>query len=227
MPRYTDDQIRALCAKVGKAESEEELNRIAQELRRAIKEHTRLAKDSLSVRMDLIIPRDRPDIHDEIYPMTNSYLAMMIRLACEQANAQGATLFLVDGGVLRPFIIYNLPKEYIAGIGTVRVGSQCCGRAAEHKKPWIVTDMLTDPLFADGRAGAEASQVRAAFSVPVLDGDTAIASLACHYTKPHEPTNLDIERNEVFAKLIAISLRGRQPFPIAEPFFAWAEKVPA
>lgn len=146
----------------------------------------------------------------------------MVRLACELAEAHGGTLFIVDGAVLRPYVIYNLPKEYITGIGPVCVGSQCCGRAVEQKRPWIVTDMLTDPLFADGREGAINSPIRAAFSVPVLDGDKAIASLACHYTAPHVPTKLDIERNEVFARLISISMRGRQPIQFSEPFFAWA-----
>jgi len=127
----------------------------------------------------------------------------------------------VDGNVLRPYIVYNLPEEYVAGIGTVRVGSQCCGRAVEAKKPWIVADMLTDPLFAEGRNGAMATFIRAAFSVPVLDGDNAIASLACHYTAPHGPSPLDIERNEVIAKLIAISLRGKTPVFFSKPLFAW------
>jgi GAF domain-containing protein len=146
----------------------------------------------------------------------------MVRLACELAGADGATLFFVDGTVLQPYIVYNLPKDYIAGIGTVRVGSQCCGRAVEHKKPWVVTNMLTDPLFAEGVAGAVSSPIRAAFSVPVLDGDKAIASLACHFVTPHVPSALDIERNEVFARLIAISLRGRLPISIEQPFFASA-----
>jgi GAF domain len=133
-------------------------------------------------------------------------IVTMVRLACELAEAKGATLFLVDGAVLRPGIIYNLPQEYIEGIGTVRVGSQCCGRAVESKKPWIVTDMLSDPLFAP---------IRAAFSVPVLDGDTAIASLACHFDVPHTPSQLDIERNQVFAKLIAITLHSTPPASVA------------
>lgn len=137
----------------------------------------------------------------------------MVRLACELAGADGGTLFLVDDTVLRPYVVFNLPKTYIDGIGTVRVGSQCCGRAVEQKKPWIVSDMLTDPLFAEGRDGALASPIRAAFSVPVLDGDRAIASLACHYIQPFSPSPLDIERNEVFARLIAISIRGRVPMP--------------
>ena len=144
----------------------------------------------------------------------------MVRLACELADADAASLFWVEGKCLRPYIIYNLPKEYIAGIGEVLVGTQCCGRAVQHRRPWIVSDMLTDPLFADGRTGALASPIRAAFSIPVLDGDKAVASLACHFAKPHTPSQLDIERNQVFANLISISMRGRNPLPILEPFFA-------
>ena len=154
--------------------------------------------------------------------MTDSYLSRVLGVACEMANAHGATLFVVDGPLLRPYLIYNLPSEYIRGIGEVRIGQQCCGRAVEHRTPWIVSDMLTDPLFADGRAGAEASPIRAAFSVPVMDNDKPIASLACHFTEPHEPTKLDIERNEVFAKLFAISLRTRLPLDFSEPQFAYA-----
>ena len=151
----------------------------------------------------------------------------MVRLACELADAQGASLFWVDENLLRPYIIYNLPEEYIAGIGTVRVGSQCCGRAVEHKKPWIVTNMLTDPLFVEGREGADASPIRAAFSVPVFDGDNVIAALACHFKTAHTPSALDIERNQVFARLIAISLKGRAPVALGKPIFAWALDKPA
>lgn len=151
--------------------------------------------------------------------MTDEYLAKMLGVACQMANAHGATLFVVDGDVLRPYLIYNLPAEYIRGIGTVRVGTQCCGRAVEHKRPWTVTNMLTDPLFADGREGAIDSPIRAGFSVPVLDGDTVIAALACHFTSQHTPSDIDIERNEVFARLFAISLRARRPIQVDQPFF--------
>lgn len=153
--------------------------------------------------------------------MTDAYLAKMLGIACDLANAEGASLYVVDGPVLRPYIIYNLPIEYIRGIGVVGVGSQCCGRAVEHKKPWIVSDMLSDPLFREGRSGALASPIRAAFSVPVLDGENVVASVACHFTHAHTPSALDIERNEVFARLFAISLRGRPPVPAVQPHFAF------
>lgn len=153
--------------------------------------------------------------------MTDTYLTTLVRIACDVADASAGSLFLVDGDVLRPYIIYNLPAEYVAGIGTVRVGSQCCGRAVAHKKPWIVSDMLTDPLFAEGRDGAASSPIRAAFSVPVLEGDVAIASLACHFSVPHIPTQVDVERNEVFARLIAITLKGREAFDFGKPILTW------
>lgn len=104
----------------------------------------------------------------------------------------------------------------------MKVGAQCCGRAVEHRKSSIVTDTLTDPLFVDGRAGAVASPIRAAFSVPVMDENVVSASLACHFTQAHEPSKLDIERNEVFARLFAISLRARRPVKLAEPQFSYS-----
>jgi GAF domain-containing protein len=146
-------------------------------------------------------------------------LAKTVRVAAEIADAYGASLYLVHGDVLHPYIIYNLPEEYVAGCGEVRVGSQCCGRAVESKKPWIVTDMMADPLFADGRDGAEKSLIRAAFSVPVFKGNNVIASLACHFAGPHTPSALDIDRNEHFARIIAIILEGHGPLTVRAPIF--------
>jgi GAF domain-containing protein len=145
----------------------------------------------------------------------------MVRLAAEISDAHAASLFMVDGDVLRPYILYNLPEEYVAGIGSVRVGTQCCGRAVESRRPWIVTDMLEDPFFADGRKGATDSPIRAAFSVPVFQGREVIASLACHFNHAHTPTKLDIERNEHFARLIAITMKGAEPVALRKPIFSW------
>ena len=164
-------------------------------------------------------PLDRMDTSFMADPQ-DAHVVKLRRLACEIADAQGASLFLVNGDVLQPYVIYNLPEDYIAGIGEVRVGSQCCGRAVASRKPWVVTDMLQDPLFAEGRDGAVHSPIRAAFSVPVFQGDAVIASLACHYTAPHVPSAVDIDRNEHFARLIAITLKGRGTVIPSAPIFA-------
>jgi GAF domain-containing protein len=49
------------------------------------------------------------------------------------------------------------------------------------RKPWIVSDMLSDPLFAAAKEASVKSGIRAAFSVPVITADgRVLGSLACH-----------------------------------------------
>lgn len=151
--------------------------------------------------------------------MTDEYLGKMLGVACEMAGADGATLFIVDGEVLRPYLVYRISAEYIEAIGPVRLGTQCCGRAVEHKHPWIVVDMLSDRLFAEGRAGALVSPVRAAFSVPVIDRGKVIASLACHFNRAHTPSAADLERNQAFANLFSIVLHTQMPLSLDRPYF--------
>jgi GAF domain-containing protein len=67
--------------------------------------------------------------------------------------------------------------------------------------------MLSDPLFAAAREASVKSGIRAAFSVPVITADgRVLGSLACHYRKPFTPTAYEIERNHLFATLIAFAL---------------------
>ena len=139
----------------------------------------------------------------------HSALTSLVRLAAEAARSASASFYVLDqsGTLLRPAALFGLPDAYVKGCGDVAVGTQCCGRAAQYRKPWIVSDMFTDPLFADGRSGAESSDIRAAFSVPVIDAqDKCLGTLACHFKRPHTPSEYDIERNRVFATLIAFTI---------------------
>ena len=148
----------------------------------------------------------------------NSKLAELVRLAAEAAKSDAASLYLVDEdeGVLKPAVVLGLPEDYVQGCGSVAIGDQCCGRAVKFRRPWIVSDMQTDPLFATAKGASDSSGIRAAFSVPVIDAaDNCLASLACHYRKPFQPTAYEIERNRVFATLIAFTIaqsKAGQPF---------------
>lgn len=138
----------------------------------------------------------------------------LVRLAGEAAQSQACSLYLLNGNpdVLEPAVVIGLPESYVQGIGQVRVGTQCCGRAVAERRPWIVEDMLADPLFADGCSGAQAGGIRAAFSVPVVAPDgSVLGSLACHYQEPRAPRAYDIERNQIFARLIGFALREQPP----------------
>lgn len=159
-------------------------------------------------------------------PDLNSKLAELVRLAAQAAKADAASLYLVneDEGVLQPAVVLGLPDDYVRGCGNVAIGDQCCGRAVKFRRPWIVSDMQTDPLFATAKAASDSSGIRAAFSVPVIDAsERCLASLACHYRKPYQPTAYEIERNRVFAILIAFTIvqsrlvqgKAGQPFALS------------
>jgi hypothetical protein len=78
------------------------------------------------------------------------------------------------------------------------------GRAVLHKKPWIVANMLTDPLFASGRDALAKSPIRAGFSFSVLETSSGcIGALGCVFREPHYPTTEQISQNEVWADFIA------------------------
>ena len=135
-----------------------------------------------------------------------SALANLVQLAVEGARSNSGSFYIVDSNqrVLRPLITCGLPASYIDACGPVRIGDQCCGRAVEHRMPWIVSDMLTDPLFSTARSASEVSPIRAAFSVPAIaeNGD-CLGSLACHYGEIYTPSAEQIRNNEVWASMIA------------------------
>jgi signal transduction protein with GAF and PtsI domain len=145
-------------------------------------------------------------------PALQTNLNELVRLAGQAAKSDACSLYFVDheAQCLRPGVVIGLPSDYVRHCGNVPIGEQCCGRAVAHKKPWIVKDMLTDPLFASAREASDRTGIRAAFSVPVINAENeAIASLACHYRTPYAPTNYDIERNRIFATLIAFAMSHR------------------
>ena len=58
MPRYTENRIQHLCKEAVEANTPEELERVIPELRAALEEHTRLAKQSLKLQRNSIAARD-------------------------------------------------------------------------------------------------------------------------------------------------------------------------
>jgi GAF domain-containing protein len=136
-------------------------------------------------------------------------LGNMLPIVAQLAGSDGASLFIVDESemVLKPLVTVGLPESYVRLCGIIPVGEQCCGRAVKERKLWIVSDMLTDPLFASAKKASAETTIRAAFSVPViLEDGTCVGSLACHYKRPYTPTAQNISVNRTWATLIAHTL---------------------
>ena len=136
-------------------------------------------------------------------------LTNLVKAAAQAVGSDSGSFFMLNAatGRLEPYVLVNVPEDYLAGCSTVPLGTQCCGRAALHKTPWVVSDMWTDPLFSDCREAALKSGMRAGFSVPVLaaNGD-CIGTLGCQFREPYSPDLYAIERSRLFAQLIAFAV---------------------
>lgn len=133
----------------------------------------------------------------------------LVTLAAQAAGTNMGALYMLDGSkhFLQPYVLVNLPKDYVGECGNVEVGTQCCGRAVQHKKPWVVSDMLTDPLFAEAREASVKTGIQSAFSVPVMNADgEVLGSLSSHFRGKYTPSEYAIERSRLFATLIAFAI---------------------
>lgn len=136
-------------------------------------------------------------------------IEQLVRLSANACGSDMGSLYMLDraDNYLKPFVLVNLPPEYTAGCERVGLGEQCCGRAALHKIPWVVEDMLSDPLFIACREAARTAGIRAGFSVPVLDAQgECIGTLASHFREPYRPDAYSLERSKLFAQLIAFAM---------------------
>jgi GAF domain-containing protein len=146
----------------------------------------------------------------------------LVQLAAEAANCKAASIYIADWQeqVLKPLVTFGLPPAYVEACGNVRIGDQCCGRAVQNRKPWIVSDMLTDPLFASAREAAVTSPIRAAFSVPIVDeAGVCFGSLACHYAEIHSPSLEEINRNKLWAEMIGHAMSQYKAAGLTDPAF--------
>ncbi len=129
----------------------------------------------------------------------------LVQLAQKAAQADAAGIWLLDGSGshLHNAFYHGLPQATIECVRELPLGVMTCGRAVQEQKPIIARDLRSDTEYK----AAWSTPVRACFSVPVIGhGGRVHGSLACHFKKVHSPTSYDIERNQLFAKLIAYAI---------------------
>jgi GAF domain-containing protein len=105
------------------------------------------------------------------------------------------SILLLDGTRLRHGAAPTLPAAYCAAIDGAEIGPNAgsCGTAAIRARPIYVTDIATDPLWADFRDLALPHGLRACWSTPIFDGDKAvIGTFAIYHLTPRGPTKAEI-----------------------------------
>ena len=101
-------------------------------------------------------------------------LDALCRLHEELASGSLSSILLLDptAGCLRHGAAPSLPLKYTEAIDGIAIGPSVgsCGTAAYRAQPVIVSDIATDPLWADYRDLALAHGLRACWSTPIQIG---------------------------------------------------------
>jgi PAS domain S-box-containing protein len=90
----------------------------------------------------------------------------------------------------------SLPEAYNRAIDGVAIGPSAgsCGTAAYQRRPVFVTDIATDPLWADWRDLARAAGLGACCSTPLFSSEgVVLGTVAMYYRQAHQPSAHDNE----------------------------------
>src|SRR5438874_13677622 len=107
----------------------------------------------------------------------------------------------------------SLPKAYVKAIDGLPIGPRVgsCGTAMYLKRPVLVTDVLTDPLWADYRDLAMSCGLRACWSTPIISshGDV-LGSFAMYRQEPRGPNAEETRLTEAATQIASIAIERQQ-----------------
>lgn len=101
-----------------------------------------------------------------------------------------------DGRHIRPGTAPGLPESYNQALDGLEIGPSAgsCGTAMYRDEQIIVTDIETDPLWADYRELARQYGLRACWSTPIKSADgRMLASFALYYREIRAPSTSDLD----------------------------------
>jgi diguanylate cyclase (GGDEF)-like protein len=145
-------------------------------------------------------------------------LVAVADLLCRRAEALApdaiCSILTVDAqGVLHPLAAPSLPLVYSSAIDDLPSGPKAgsCGTAAFRNEPVIVTDIATDPLWADYRGLAGPLGLRACWSTPISDQvGRVVGTFAFYYRDTRGPDELERSIVETCVRLCAIAIEHDQ-----------------
>jgi PAS domain S-box-containing protein len=146
-------------------------------------------------------------------------LADILESLCDTIDAQSpkiistANLMDPDGKRLWNVAGHRIPRGWIEAITPLMIGANVgsCGTAAALKQRVVVSDIATDPLWADYRELALAHGLRAAWSQPLLSKDhEMLGTFAMYYGEPRTPSESDLQLIEGAGHVAVIAIEGER-----------------
>jgi PAS domain S-box-containing protein len=142
-------------------------------------------------------------------------LDALCRLFEELASNSLTSILLLDsnGNQLRHGAAPSLPTSYTQAIdgGVIGPSAGSCGTAAYRGEQVIVSDIATDPLWADYRDLALSNGLRACWSTPILSPDgRVLGTFATYYREPRSPNQQEQNIMEQITDLASIAIEREQ-----------------
>jgi PAS domain S-box-containing protein len=142
-------------------------------------------------------------------------LEALCRLVEESASGALSSILLLDPNTdkLRHGAAPSLPTKYSEAIDGLVIGPSVgsCGTAAYRGESVIVSDIASDPLWADFRNLALGHELRACWSTPILSSaGRVLGTFAIYYREPHSPTPQDFNLIGQITHLASIALERAQ-----------------
>jgi len=154
------------------------------------------------------------EIADSAVPLSD-VLDAIVRVIQRTRSGVMASVLVIspDGAHLLDGAAPDLPDAYNRAIDGVAIGPcvGSCGTAAFTGERVIVTDIASDPLWADYKELALANGLAACWSEPVINatGDV-LGTFAMYYRQPQMPDDRDLELIERAAALTANAITHKQ-----------------
>jgi PAS domain S-box-containing protein len=151
----------------------------------------------------------------------------------ELASGSLCSILLFDPGAnrLRHGAAPSLPKIYTETIDGIVIGPSVgsCGTAAYRAETVIVSDISSDPLWADFRDLALAHGLRACWSTPILSSaGRVLGTFATYHREPHRPSSPELNAIERITHLASIAIERKhaeEKLRQSESYLAEAQRL--
>jgi two-component sensor histidine kinase len=115
----------------------------------------------------------------------------------------------VDGKHLRHGAAPSLPDDYNRAIDGVEIGPSVgsCGTAAFRKEPVYVSNIATDPLWADFKELALSHGLKACWSTPIRSSSNdVLGTFALYHHEPRSPDAQEKELVDLMTRIAALAI---------------------
>jgi signal transduction histidine kinase len=143
-------------------------------------------------------------------------LTSLVLLMEGQAEGLRCSILLLnrDGKHVRHGAAPNLPEAYVKAVDGAPIGPRngSCGTAMYTRRPVVVTDVMTDPLWTDYRELAQICGLRACWSTPILSWHgEVLGSFAMYRQETRGPQPEEMRLTEIATHIAGIAIdRQRQ-----------------